>query len=97
MRPARRAARVEERVVGQAVEQGRLLHNLEDRVLDGRCVRSGQGEEVEGYDRDPVRELFCWGSDQASSVVCSNSTQTQGEKEREERYAPTYFLAEYSE
>ena len=58
MRPARRAARVEERVVGQAVQQRRLLHDLEDRVLDRRGVRAGKWEEVEGYDRDPVRELL---------------------------------------
>ena len=58
MRPARGSTRVEERVVGQAVQQRRLLHDLEDRVLDRRGVRAGEREEVERDDRDPVRELL---------------------------------------
>ena len=45
---------VEEGVVGEAVEEGRLLPNLEDRVLDWRGVHARKGVEVQRDDRDPV-------------------------------------------
>lgn len=42
----RSRARVEERVVGQTVEQGSLLLHLEDRVFNRRSIRAGQRVEV---------------------------------------------------
>ena len=47
-------AGVEEGVVGEAVEEGRLLHDLEDRVLDWRGVHARKGVEVQRDDRNPV-------------------------------------------
>ena len=38
---------VEEGVVGEAVEERGLLHDLEDRVLDWRRIRSWQRVEVQ--------------------------------------------------
>ena len=49
---------VEEGVVGQAVEQRGLLHDLEDRVLDRRSIRTRKRVEVKGDDSDPIRELL---------------------------------------
>ena len=45
---------VEEGVVGKTVEEGRLLPNLEDRVLDWRGVHARKGVEVQRDDRNPV-------------------------------------------
>ena len=52
-------AGVEEGVVGEAVEEGGLLHHLEDGVLDRRGVCAGQWVQVQTDDRDSVRELLC--------------------------------------
>lgn len=59
MRVARGAGSVEERVVGKAVEQRGLLHDLEDRVLDWWRVCTREGIQVQADDGDPIRELFC--------------------------------------
>ena len=45
---------VEEGVVGKTVQEGRLLPNLEDRVLDWRGVHARKGVEIQRDDRDPV-------------------------------------------
>ena len=45
---------VEEGVVGKTVEEGSLLPNLEDGVLDWRGVHAGKRVEVQRDDRDPV-------------------------------------------
>ena len=59
VRGARGAGGIEEGVVGEAVEEGGLLHHLEDGVLDRRGICAGQWVQVQTNDRDSVRELLC--------------------------------------
>jgi hypothetical protein len=49
---------VEERIVRETIQQRRLLHNLEDRVLNRGCIRAGERVEIDAHDGDPVRELL---------------------------------------
>lgn len=77
--------RIEEWVFGQAVEQRSLFHDLEDGVLDRRCMRVRQWVEVQAHNRHAIRELFY--KQQLLSRVQGN----------EGACLPTYFLAEYKE
>ncbi|KAI3480571.1 hypothetical protein L1887_57291 [Cichorium endivia] len=49
---------LEEGVVREDVDEGGLLHDLVDRVLDGRAVGSGERVEVDRDDGDVVGELL---------------------------------------
>jgi hypothetical protein len=48
----------EERVVRETKEQGRFFHYLENGVLDWSRMRVRKRVEIEGYDRNAVRELL---------------------------------------
>ena len=49
---------VEEGVVGETVQERRLLHDLEDGVLNWGRIRSRKGVQVDADDGDAVRELL---------------------------------------
>ena len=80
---ARALSGVEEGVVGKTEQEGGLLHDLENRVLNWRRVGARERVEVERDDRDPVRELLC------AHPVSLDTLSLTGRK-----HAPTYFLAE---
>ena len=78
----------EEGVVGKTEEEGRLLLDLPHAVLDWWGVGVGNGVEVQRDDRDSVGKLLC---------KTEVSLMGNGRWGRKNEYAPTYFLAEYSE
>ena len=49
---------VEEGAAGKTVQDRRLLHDLEDVMLNRGRIGTGEGVEVKRDDRDPIGELF---------------------------------------
>ena len=57
-----RLARHKELVIRKTEQKRHLLHDLENRALNGGSLRIGEWIKIDRNDGDPIRELLCGGS-----------------------------------